>query len=99
MGEFIERKVGDLTIRIDRTACSAFKACMKVAPEAFELDEENICTFKSPEQVERDRLIEACEACPVDALAVFDAHGRQIVPAPQGYAPSSAEEDLLTKEG
>lgn len=87
MGEFVEWKVGDLTIRIDRTTCSAFKACMKVAPEAFELDEEGICSFKSPEQVERDRLIEACDACPVDALAVFDAHGRQIVPSSQGSTP------------
>lgn len=82
MEAFVERKVGDLTIRIHRTRCSAFKACMKLAPEAFELDEENICTFKSPERVERDRLLEACALCPVDALMVLDAHGNQLVPSP-----------------
>jgi len=36
--------------------------------------------FMKPETVERERLLEACDACPVDALTVWDETGRQIVP-------------------
>ena len=39
------------------------------APEVFELDDERICTFKADiNDIETERLIEACSVCPVDAL-------------------------------
>jgi ferredoxin len=54
---------------------------MEVAPEVFEFDAENICAFKeTPGPIERERLIEACDICPVDALIVFDPNGKQLVP-------------------
>ncbi len=81
MGEFIERRIGDLTIRIDRGTCTATKNCMKLAPGVFELDAENICSFKNPTgDIERNQLIEACHVCPVDALIVIDPTGKQLVP-------------------
>ena len=54
---------------------------MKVAPEIFEFDGENICAFKegTPE-IDQERLIDACSVCPVDALIVIDDKGNQIVP-------------------
>ncbi len=77
----MERKFGDLTVQIDRDTCIASANCMKVAPEIFELDEEGICRFKAgAPEIERERLLEACEVCPVDALIVLDAAGQQIVP-------------------
>ena len=77
----IERKVGDLTIRIDRLLCVGFGDCIEVAPEAFEFDGDGIVMFKDGiEGVERDRLITACDVCPVDALMVIDAQGKQIIP-------------------
>jgi len=76
----VERTVGDLTIRVDRTLCVGFGDCVEEAPEAFRLDEEEVVVFESPEQVERKRLLCACEVCPVDALSVFDAGGNQLVP-------------------
>jgi ferredoxin len=39
VGEFRERAVGDLTVRIDRGTCIASANCIKLAPELFELDE------------------------------------------------------------
>jgi ferredoxin len=36
--------------------------------------------FVEPEQVDPDRLLKACAACPVDALSVFDEDGTQLVP-------------------
>ena len=54
---------------------------MKVAPEVFEFDAENICAFKAdPPDIERERLIDACDVCPVDALIVIDECGKQLVP-------------------
>ena len=81
MGEFVERRVGDLTVRIDRNTCIGSANCIKAAPEAFELDNEKICAFKDkPGNVDRDVVIEACRVCPVDALHVIDATGTQLVP-------------------
>jgi len=75
-----DRKVGTLRIAIDRGLCVGFADCIEAAPEAFRLDDENVVVFTEPERVERERLIAACDACPVDALAVWDEDGNQIVP-------------------
>ena len=81
MDHLVERKIGDLSVRIDRQRCIGSSNCMELAPEVFEYDAENICAFKqAPGPIERERLIEACDICPVDALLVFDASGKQLVP-------------------
>jgi len=79
--DFAERKLGELTVRIDRSLCIASASCMVVAPDLFEFGEDNICTYaEEADGVERDTVIEACEACPVDALIVIDSAGKQLVP-------------------
>ena len=83
MAGFEEKQVGPLRIRIDRELCVGFGDCVTGAPEAFRLDEEGLAVFTQPETVERDRLLAACEACPVDALTVWDETGAQLVPAPK----------------
>ena len=80
--ETIERRIGDLTVRIDRLLCVGFADCVEAAPESFALDYEGIAAFTGdPGAAGSGRLIEACQACPVDALTVLDANGRQIAPA------------------
>ncbi len=74
------RAVGDLLICIDRAICVGFEDGITAAPGAFRLDAEGIATFAEPEGIERDRLLAACAACPVDALRVLDDAGRQILP-------------------
>lgn len=69
----IVRVVGDLTVRIDRLLCVGFGDCIDEAPEAFEFDDEGIAILTTPEKVERERLIRACEVCPVDAIEIEDA--------------------------
>lgn len=81
MGDFVERKISGLTVRIDRETCISTSNCMKLAPDVFEFDAEKICAFKeNPPDIERERLIEACTVCPVNALIVLDADGKQLVP-------------------
>ncbi|MBI4544889.1 MAG: ferredoxin [Gemmatimonadetes bacterium] len=81
MADVVERRIGELTIRIDRLLCVGFGDCMAIAAEVFHFDDEGVAAFKAEAPViEAERLIRSCAACPVDALSVFDARGRQIVP-------------------
>jgi ferredoxin len=86
VAEFEERQVGGLRIRIDRGLCVGFGDCIEAAPLAFRLDDEGVAVFTEPERVERASLVAACDACPVDALTVWDEAGAQIAPAPSGSA-------------
>ena len=80
ISEFVDRKVGDLTLRINRSLCVGFEHCSEEAPEAWELQDDDIVDFLDPETVERDRLIRSVEVCPVAALIALDADGNQLAP-------------------
>ncbi len=82
MSDGEERLVGGLRVRIDRTLCVGFGDCVKEAPEGFKLDADGVAVFVAPDAVERDRLLHACDACPVDAISVWDESGKQLVPSP-----------------
>jgi ferredoxin len=81
VSDFEERQVGDLRVRIDRTLCVGFGDCITEAPDAFVLDDTGTAVFVNPDSVERDRLLRACDACPVDAITVWNTAGTQLVPA------------------
>ncbi len=81
MSKVEERVVHGLRVTIDRELCVGFGDCVTEAPEGFKLDDESVATFLDPAAVERDRLLRACDACPVDAIAVWDETGKQIVPS------------------
>ncbi|RPI75807.1 MAG: ferredoxin [Ignavibacteriales bacterium] len=80
MNDLQEKRISGLLLKIDRSTCIATTNCKKVAPEIFELDEENIISFKGNGDVDSERLIEACSVCPVNALYVIDKEGNQLVP-------------------
>lgn len=80
MSDAVERTVNGLRVIIERSLCVGFAQCVDVAEEAFVIDDDDVVAFASPEQVTRQRLIEACRACPVEALVVFDADGKQLAP-------------------
>jgi len=75
-----ERRVHGLRVVIDRDQCVGFGDCVKEAREGFKLDDETVAVFVDPEAVDRERLLRACDACPVDAIIVWDSEGRQLVP-------------------
>jgi len=77
---FEERIVHGLRVRIDRELCVGFGDCVKEAPGAFHLDDEGLAVFENPGQTGREELLAACDACPVDAITVWDEEGRQVVP-------------------
>src|SRR6267154_6014297 len=80
VSDFEERTVGELRVRIDRTLCVGFGDCITEAPEAFVLDASGVAVFLAPETTAREQLLRACDACPVDAITVWNAAGAQIVP-------------------
>ena len=80
MADHEERVIGPLRVRIDRGLCVGFGDCVEGAPEAFALDGEGLAVFTSPDSVDRAQLLAACDACPVDAITVWDETGRQVVP-------------------
>lgn len=78
---FEEQDFEDLTIRIDRDRCIGTGNCVAVAPEIFELGPDRIVTLRPDARaIERERMIEACAVCPVEALRVTDPDGNQLVP-------------------
>ena len=80
MDDIEEKDVAGLRVRIDRTLCVGFEDCFEDAPGLFELDDEGVCTFgDDPGTLEQDRVLRACEACPVDALEVYGADGSKLV--------------------
>lgn len=81
MSSLDERVVHGLRIVIDRDQCVGFGDCVTAAPEGFGLDDATVAVFLNPDAVERARLLHACDACPVDAITVYDEQGRQIVPS------------------
>lgn len=81
MSDRTQKKIGDLTVRIDRETCIGSGNCVKVAPDLFDLDDESIVVFApGAETVPRAKVLDACEVCPVQALIVTDADGRELVP-------------------
>jgi len=63
------------------TRCMGSGNCVNVAPEVFKLGSDQIVTFRDDAHaVERERMVEACAVCPVDALFAHDEEGNQLVP-------------------
>jgi ferredoxin len=82
LSQIDERRFGRLTLRIDRHLCVGFGDCIDVAPDVFELDAEGVAVVKdgAVEHAEHERLLEACRACPVDALTAHDENGKLLAP-------------------
>jgi len=63
------------------TRCIGSGNCVNVAPEIFELSSDQIVTFRDDAHaVKRERMIEACRVCPVDALFAYDEEGTRRAP-------------------
>ena len=74
-------RAGGLTIRIDRLLCVGFGDCIEAAPEAFEFDKDGIVMFRDAStSLTRERLIKACDICPVDALTFWMKTAVRLVP-------------------
>ena len=81
MDDVVERNVSELLVKIERPNCIGSKNCINAAPDLFELDDEQICSFKeNTKGIPQENVVEACSVCPVSALFVYDSEGKQLVP-------------------
>lgn len=76
------KEMGWLKVKIvaDKEACVGAAACVGVAPEVFQLDEAFKVEIIDPEGADEDMILQAAEACPVQAIALFDDDGKQVFP-------------------
>lgn len=68
-----------LKIVVDREKCQGIGACVGAAPDVFEIDSEGKAVVIDAEGADKDEAILAAEACPLEAIAVFE-DGEQIYP-------------------
>ncbi len=81
MADSQQRTIAGLTVSIDRLVCVGFEDCVVRAPDVFRLDGDGIACFVEGDAApERERLIDACRACPVDALLAITSDGNQVAP-------------------
>lgn len=62
-------------VTVDDDQCEANALCMGVAPEVFELDDDDLLTILLPEPPEqlRERVREAAQVCPKQAIKIDES--------------------------
>ena len=79
LAEKTNMKIGK--VEVDRDLCIGAESCVVVAPDAFEMDEENIALVKDGAlKVSTEELLESAQACPVAAVILYDENGDQVYP-------------------
>lgn len=84
-----------LRIKVDPDLCIGAASCVTIAPETFQLNEENKAyvldhgtepTPRTYERVievsesEKENMILAAQSCPTLAIFIFDEEGKQLFP-------------------
>jgi ferredoxin len=70
-------------VSVDRAKCFSQEQCVATAPQVFSLDQEQISTVGDIALANDETLLAAAQACPVQAILVFDQQGNQLYPATQ----------------
>jgi len=74
-----QRKIAKIVVK--REDCIGASPCIAVAPDAYELDEENIAVVKSSWKNHSDEeILLSAQSCPTLAIYLYDADGNQIFP-------------------
>ncbi|PJA47201.1 ferredoxin [Candidatus Uhrbacteria bacterium CG_4_9_14_3_um_filter_36_7] len=84
-----------MKIKVDPDLCIGAASCVTVAPETFELNEENKAWVldhgKNPDgsvyertievtEEEKENIILAAQSCPTLAVFIYDENGKQLFP-------------------
>lgn len=84
-----------LTIKVDPDLCIGAASCVTIAPETFQLNDENKAyvldhgtepTARTYERVvevteeEKDNIVMAAQSCPTLAIFIYDEAGTQLFP-------------------
>jgi ferredoxin len=69
-----------MKVIIDRDLCQGIGNCVAVAPGIFKLDKQNKAVATNIESVNQEKIREAAESCPLDAIILQDDDGEQLYP-------------------
>ncbi len=67
-------------VEVDRDICIGAAPCVTVAPGVFQLDEENKAYIVDQNGADAETILLAAQACPVQAIKIFDQDGKQVYP-------------------
>ena len=67
-------------IVVDRMKCQGIGACVGAAPDVFEIDKEGKAVVIDADGADDETIVLAAEACPLEAITVFDEEGEQVYP-------------------
>lgn len=75
------KKIGKLTVTVDRNLCIGAASCIAVAPKTYALDNEaKAVILDTAEEDSPEAIIDSAKACPVAAIIIHDESGKQIYP-------------------
>jgi ferredoxin len=70
-----------LKVTIDSGKCQGYGACVKVAPEVFQLNSDNKAASGDPAAAPDEIVLKAARCCPYRAVTVVDVEtGAQLIP-------------------
>ena len=63
-----------MRVKIDHELCEANAVCVRLVPEVFELDDDDLLRLKQerPDDALRSRVAEAVRRCPKQALIIIE---------------------------
>lgn len=67
-------------IKIDRSLCTGYGECVGIAPEVFQLGDDNVSVVLDPEGSDDETVLDAARACPVDAIQLMDEFDELVWP-------------------
>lgn len=69
-----------MKVVIDHDLCRGIGNCVAIAPEVFQLNKQNKAVAKNIDTISEEKIMEAAESCPLDAIIVLNEHGDQLYP-------------------
>ena len=67
-------------IKIDRSACTGYAECVGIAPDVFQLGDDNVSMVLDPEGTDEEAILDAARACRVDAITLIDEFEERVWP-------------------
>lgn len=80
MAEEVKKESRYSKIEVDRDLCIGAASCVAVAPNVFELDNENKAVVKDPNADDDETILLSAKSCPVLAIKLYGKDGKQVFP-------------------
>jgi ferredoxin len=78
------KHIGKYKVEVIRDKCISAASCVAIAPQVFEMDEEDLAVVISQDGNDDETKLLAAQSCPTMAVIVTDTKAGQQVWPPQG---------------